>query len=92
MPYGWETFSELVGLFTLYARYPEELAQVHQGERVMFSPPGHITKERFFGIDGLRIIILAAAFEALVRELSIRCAEGALAAVLAGLRCLYGEL
>lgn len=26
VPYGWEAFSELLGLFTLYARYPEALA------------------------------------------------------------------
>ena len=92
VPYGWEAFSELLGLFTLYARYPEALAHGHQGERVMFSPPGHVTKEGFFGIDGLRIFMPAEAFEALVRELSIRCAEGALAEALTGLRCLYGDL
>lgn len=53
MPYGWEAFSELLGLFSLYARHPEALAHGHQGERVMFSPPGHVTPEGFFGIDGL---------------------------------------
>ncbi|WP_336766968.1 transcriptional repressor PifC [Pantoea ananatis] len=92
VPYGWEAFSELLGLFTLYARYPEALAHGHQGERVMFSPPGHVTKEGFFGIDGLRIFMPAETFEALVRELSIRCAEGVLAEALTGLRCLYGDL
>jgi len=92
VPYGWEVFSELLGLFTLYAHYPEALAHGHQGERVMFSPPGHVTKEGFFGIDGLRIFMPAEAFEALVRELSIRCANGALTEALTGLRCLYGDL
>lgn len=92
VPYGWETFSELLGLFTLYARYPEALAHGHQGERVMFSPPGHVTKEGFFGIDGLRIFLTAEAFEVLVRELSTRCAEGSLAEALTGLRGLYGDL
>lgn len=55
MPYGWEAFYELLGLFTLYSRHPEALAHGHQGARVMFSPPGHVSKEGFFGIDGLRI-------------------------------------
>ncbi len=92
VPYGWAVFSELLGLFTLYARHPEALAHGHQGERVMFSPPGHVTKEGFFGIDGLRIFLPAEAFETLVRELSTRCAEGALEEALTGLRCLYGDL
>ncbi|HDU5652569.1 TPA: transcriptional regulator [Klebsiella aerogenes] len=92
VPYGWEAFSELLGLFTLYARYPEALAHGHQGERVMFSPAGHVSKEGFFGIDGLRIFMLAEAFETLVRELSTRCAEGTLAEALTGLRGLYGDL
>ena len=92
MPYGWEAFSELLGLFTLYARHPEALAHGHQGERVMFSPPGNVTPEGFFGIDGLRIFMPAEAFETLVRELSMTCAEGSLAEALTGLRCLYGDL
>lgn len=92
VPYGWEVFSELLGLFTLYARYPEALAHGHQGERVMFSPPGHVSKEGFFGIDGLRIFMPPEAFEALVREVSTRCAEGTLAEALTGLRCLYGDV
>lgn len=92
VPYGWEAFSELLGLFTLYARHPGALAHGHQGERVMFSPPGHVTKEGFFGIDGLRIFLPAEAFETLVRELTTRCDEGTLAEALTGLRCLYGDL
>ncbi|HBQ5109310.1 TPA: transcriptional regulator [Klebsiella pneumoniae] len=92
VPYGWEAFSELLGLFTLYARHPEALAHGHQGERVMFSPPGHVTKEGFFGIDGLRIFLPAEAFETLVRELTTHCDEGSLAEALIGLRCLYGDL
>lgn len=92
MPYSWEVFSELLGLFTLYARHPEALAHGHQGDRVMFSPPGHVTKEGFFGIDGLRIFLPAETFEALVRRLTTRCAEGTLAGALTGLRCLYGDL
>ncbi|MBW4217864.1 transcriptional regulator [Enterobacter cloacae subsp. cloacae] len=92
VPYGWEVFSEMLGLFSLYARYPEALSHGHQGERVMFSPPGHVSKEGFFGIDGLRIFMPAEAFEALVRELTARCAEGTLAEALTGLRCLYGDL
>lgn len=91
-PYGWEAFSELLGLFTLYARHPEALTHGHQGKRVMFSPPGHVSKEGFFGIDGLRIFMPAEAFEALVRELTTKCAEGTLAEALTGLRCLYGDL
>ncbi len=92
VPYGWETFSELLGLFTLYTRYPETLAHGHQGERVMFSPPGHVTKEGFFGIDGLRIFLPAEAFESLGSELTTKCAEGTLAEALTGMRCLYGDL
>lgn len=92
VPYGWEAFSELLGLFTLYARHPEALAHGHQGERVMFSPPGNVTPEGFFGIDGLRIFMPAEAFESLVRELTAKCAEGSLAEVLTGLRCLYGDI
>ncbi|MFZ5316468.1 transcriptional regulator [Enterobacter asburiae] len=92
VPYGWEVFSEMLGLFSLYARYPEALAHGHQGERVMFSPPGHVSKEGFFGIDGLRIFLTAEAFEALARELTTRCAEGTLAEALTGLRCLYGDV
>ncbi len=92
VPYGWEAFSELLGLFTLYTRHPEALAHGHQGERIMFSPPGHVTKEGFFGIDGLRIFLPAETFEALVLELSTRCAEGTLAEALTGLRCLYGDV
>lgn len=92
VPYCWETFSELLGLFTLYTRYPEAPAHGHHGERVMLSPPGHVSKAGFYGIDGLRIFMPAEAFEALFRELSMRCAEGALAEALTGLRCLYGDL
>ncbi|HBH9829000.1 TPA: transcriptional regulator, partial [Escherichia coli] len=82
VPYGWEVFSELLGLFTLYARHPEALAHGHQGEHVMLSPPGHVSKEGFFGIDGLRIFMPAEAFETLVRELTIGCAQGSLAEAL----------
>ncbi|ELY6169749.1 transcriptional regulator [Cronobacter sakazakii] len=92
VPYGWEVFSELLGLFSLYASNPEALAHGHQGERVMFSPPGHVSKEGFFGIDGLRIFLPAEDFKALVRELTRHCAEGTLAEALTGLRCLYGDL
>lgn len=92
VPYGWEVFSELLGLFTLYTRHPDALAHGHQGERVMFSPPGHVSKEGFFGIDGLRIFLPAEAFETLVRELTTRCAEATLAEALTGLRCLHGDL
>jgi len=58
----------------------------------MFSPPGHVTPEGFFGIDCLRIFLPAEAFEMLVRELSMRCAEGTLSEALTGLRGLYGDL
>ncbi len=92
VPYGWEAFSELLGLFSLYARHPEAQAHGHQGEHVMFSPPGHVSKEGFFGIDGLRIFMSPEAFETLVRELTTKCAEGMLAEALAGLRCLYGDM
>lgn len=92
VPYGWEAFSELLGLLTLYAAHPEALTHGHQGQQVMFSPPGHVSKEGFFGIDGLRIFMPSEAFETLVRELSRTCAEGPLAEAVTGLRCLYGDL
>ncbi len=92
VPYGWEVFSELLGLFTLYARYPEALAHGHHGERIMYSLPGHVTREGFFGIDGLLVFMQADAFEMLLRELSTRCAEGTLGEALTGLRCLFGDL
>lgn len=50
----------------------------------MFSPPGNVTPEGFFGIDGLRIFMPAEAFETLVRELATRCQEGLLAEALTG--------
>lgn len=92
VPCDWPAFCELLGLFTLYARHPLALAQGHHGERVMFSPPGRVSPEGFFGIDGLRIFLPAEAFETLVRELTTKCAEGMLAEALAGLRCLYGDM
>lgn len=58
----------------------------------MFSPPGHVSKEGFFGVDGLRIFLPVEAFETLVRELTAKCSEGALAEALAGLGYLYGDL
>jgi hypothetical protein len=92
VPVGWAVFTELLGLFSLYARFPEALAHGHHGERVMFSPPGQVMADGFFGLDGLRIFLPAEAFEMLIRELSMRCAEGLLAEALTGLRCLYGDL
>lgn len=91
-PCGWAPFAELLGLFTLYAHHPEALSHGHQGEHVMFSPPGHVTAEGFFGIDGLRIFLPAGAFETLVRDLTTKCSEGILMDALTGLRCLYGDL
>ncbi|BEN52653.1 transcriptional regulator (plasmid) [Serratia marcescens] len=90
-PCGWAPFSELLGLLTLYARRPEALQHGHQGGRVMFSPPGSVMPEGFFGIDGLRIFLPAEAFETLVRELTTHCDEGMLAEALTGLRSLYGD-
>lgn len=92
VPVDWAVFTELLGLFSLYARFPAALAHGHHGARVMFSPPGHVMKEGFFGLDGLRIFLPAEAFETLVRELTEKCGEGTLAEALTGLRCLYGDL
>lgn len=92
VPYDWKPFSELLGLLTLYARHPEALRQGHHGDQVMFSPPGQVMEEGFFGINGLRIFLPAEAFEALVSELTVKCEEGPLAEALTGLRCLYGDL
>lgn len=92
VPCAWAHFSELLGLLDLYARYPEALQHGHQGEHVMFSPPGHVIKEGFFGIDGLRIFLPAKAFETMVSRLTLACREGALAAALTELRSLYGDI
>ncbi|RPH29627.1 transcriptional regulator [Buttiauxella warmboldiae] len=92
VPVDWATFTELLGLFSLYVRFPEALAHGHHGERVMFSPPGHVMADGFFGLDGLRIFLPAEGFETLVRELVTRSSEGSLADALSGLRCLYGDL
>lgn len=92
VPVDWAAFTELLGLFSLYARFPEALAHGHHGERVMFSPPGHVMADGFFGIDGLRIFLPEEEFETLVRELTVKSAEGTLAEALNGLRCLYGDL
>lgn len=62
------------------------------GARVMFSPPGHVSKKGFFGIDGLRIFLLAKVFDTLVRKLTIKCAADTLSEALTGLRCLYGDV
>lgn len=91
-PCGWAPFAELLGLFTLYVRHPEALSHGHQGEHVMFSPPGDVTQEGFFGIGGLRVFLPADDFETLVRELVARCSDGVLADALNGLRGLYGDL
>lgn len=58
----------------------------------MFSPPGHVTKDGFCGLDGLRIFLPVEAFETLVSELTVKCKERPLAGALIGLRCLYGDL
>ena len=92
VPFGWAHFSELLGLFTLYARHPDALAHGHHGEHVMFSPPGNASKDGFFGLDGLRIFLPPDDFETLIRELVARCSEGILADALNGLRGLYGDL
>jgi len=93
VPVDWATFTELLGLFSLYTRFPEALAHGHHGDRVMFSPPGHVMADGFFGLDGLRIFLPAEDFATLVRELVARCSsEGTLAEALSGLRGLYGDL
>lgn len=92
VPVNWAVFTELLGLFSLYARFPEALAHGHHGERVMLSPPGHVMADGFFGLDGLRIFLPKEGFEALVSELTTRFQEGPLADALTGLRCLYGDL
>ncbi len=66
-------------------------AHGHQGARVMFSPPGHVSKEGF-SVSTACGFLPAEAFETLVRELTTRCAEGTLAEALTGLRGLYGDL
>ncbi len=57
----------------------------------MFSLPGHVTPEGFFGSDGLRIFISAESFETLVSELTTRCAQDLLAEALTGAVEIYTE-
>lgn len=52
VPYGWEAFSELLGLFTLYARHPEAVAHGHQGVRVMSLRPDTYQKRDSSGSTG----------------------------------------
>ncbi|QDX30945.1 hypothetical protein [Dickeya poaceiphila] len=92
VPYGWEHFSELLGVLTLYAKYPNALKHGHQGDRVMFSPPGNVSEDGFFGLDGLRVFLQPNAFASLVGQLTARAEKGALAESLTGLRSLYGDL
>lgn len=92
LPCSWTHFSELLGLFTLYSCWPEALKHGHQGRHVMFSPPGHVTADGFFGIDGLRIFLPKEGFETLVNALTTRCQEGSMAEALTGLRSLYGDI
>lgn len=92
VPADWATFSEMLGLFSLYVRFPEVLAHGHHGERVMFSPPGHVMADGFFGLDGLRIFLPKEGFETLVNALTTRCQEGPMAEALTGLRSLYGDI
>nr|QTX14953.1 hypothetical protein [Klebsiella pneumoniae] len=93
VPYGWEAFYELLGLFTLYSRHPEAHgARSPRGACDVLPARACIKRGIFFGIDGLRIFLPAEAFETLVRELTTRCAEGTLAEALTGLRGLYGDL
>jgi len=49
--YGWNAFNKPLG----YTRHPESLAHGQQEERIMLSPLGHVSKEKFFGINGWRI-------------------------------------
>ncbi len=91
-PCDWIPFTELLGLFTLYALHPQALSHGHQGEHVMFSPPGDVTKEGLFGIGGVRIFLPAEAFESLVGQLTEAAITGPLAEAMLGLRCLYGDL
>ncbi|MGM8709642.1 hypothetical protein ACS6IM_14730 [Enterobacter hormaechei subsp. steigerwaltii] len=48
MAYGWNALNKPLG----YTRHPESLARGQQEERVMLSPIGHVSKEKFFGING----------------------------------------
>lgn len=71
---------------TLYAKYPNALKHGHQGDKVMFSPPGNVSEDGFFGLDGLH------AFVSLVDQLTAKAEKGTLAESLAGLRSLYGDM
>lgn len=61
----------------------DDMKYGHQGENVMFSPHRHASADGFFGIDGLRIILPAEAFDSLI---------SLLAEALMGLRSINGDL
>lgn len=88
MAYGWNAFYKPQG----YTRHPESLAHGRQEERVMLSPARACIKREILRDQRVADFLQAEAFDTLVRELSMRCAEVTLAEVLTGLRGLYGDL
>ncbi|AKJ42294.1 hypothetical protein [Pragia fontium] len=92
IPYDWEHFSELLRILTIYQHNPEALPYGYQGYNVMFSPPGYVSKDGFFGIEALRVFLPAEAFSQLVNGLTNCSDAGSLADTLESLRYLYGDL
>lgn len=92
MPFDHELFSELLRTLAVWHAHPEALEQGWHGRHVMFSPGATAGNEVIVGLDALRLWLPEAGFDTLVRKLTAKCAEGALAEALDGLRCLYGDL
>lgn len=92
MPFGHETFSELLRTLTVWHAHPEALDQGWHGQHVMFSLQATASQEVIVGFDALRIWLPDAGFADLVSALVTSCGQGELAAVLESLNCLYGDL
>lgn len=92
MPFGWESFSELLRILTVYHAHPQALHQGYQGQRAMFSPRETADNKGIIGLDTLRVYLPEEEFATLVTALVTRCEHGELTSTLESLRCLYGDL
>lgn len=92
MPFGWESFSELLRILTVYHAHPEVLHQGYQGQRAMFSPQKTADNQVIIGLDALRVYLPEAGFAERVTTLVTRCEQSELTSTLESLRCLYGDL
>ncbi|MDX6917784.1 transcriptional regulator [Pectobacterium carotovorum] len=92
MPFGWESFSELLRILTVYHSHPNILHHGYQGQRAMFSPRETADNQVVIGLDTLRVYLTEARFAELVPEFVTCFSNGELTASLESLQCLYGDL